>query len=87
MSRGGTDAGVVHARQSWREEAGVGQVPVQGGGVHRVQARVLVVLAQHVQPLPLIQVRASLVLPPRVHGQRVVVVVVVVVVVRFPIPE
>lgn len=87
MSRGGTDPGVVHAGQSWREQAGVGQVAVQGGGVHRVQARVLVVLAEHVQPLPLVQVGAPLVLPARVHGQGVVVVVVVVVVVRFPIPE
>lgn len=87
MARGGADTGVVHAGQPWREQAGVGQVAVQGGGVHRVQARVLVVLAQHVQPLPLVQVRAPLVLPPRVHRQGVVVVVVVVVVVRLPIPE
>ena len=57
--------------------------------MHGVQPRVLVVLAEHVQALALVQVRPALVLPPRVHRQRVVVVVVVmvVVVVRLPVPE
>lgn len=79
VARRGADPGVVHAGQPRRDEAGVGQVSVQGGGVHGVEPRVLVVLPEHVQALALLQVGPALVLPPRVHGQRVVVVVVVVV--------
>lgn len=75
---GGADPGIVHARQPRGDEAWVWEVAVQRGGVHRVQPRVLVVLAEQVQALALVQVGPPLVLPPRVHGQWVVVVVVVV---------
>lgn len=88
MARGGADAGIVHAGESRGDEAGVGEVSVEGGGVHGVEPRVLVVFSEHVQALPLVQVTSPLVLPPRVHRQWVVVVVVVVaVVVRLPVPE
>lgn len=67
VPRGGADPGVVHAGEPRGNEAGVRQVPVQGGGVHGVQSCVLVVLSEHVQALPLVQVGPALVLPPRVH--------------------
>lgn len=88
MARGGADSGVVHAGESRSDEAGMGEVSVEGGRVHRMEPCVLVVLSEHVQALPLIQVTPSLVFPPRVHRQRVVMVVVVVVIImRLPVPE
>ena len=88
MPRGGADSGVVHAGEPRSDEAGVGQMSIEGGRVHRVEPCVLIVLSEHVQTLPLIQVTSSLMFPPRVHRQRVVVVVVVVVVImRLPVPE
>lgn len=83
----GTDSGVVHARKSWCDEAWVRQVSIQGGRVNWVQACMFVVLSEHVQPLPVIQVVAPLMLTSRVNRERVVVMVVVIVVMRFPIPE
>lgn len=65
MARGGADAGIVHAGESRGDEAGVGEVSVEGGGVHGVEPRVLVVFSEHVQALPLVQVTSPLVLPPR----------------------
>lgn len=88
VPRGGADSGVVHARESGGDEAGVGEVSIEGGRVDRMEPRVLIVLSEHVQALPLIQVTPSLMFPPRVHRQRVVVVVVVVVIVmRLPVPK
>lgn len=88
MARRGADSGVVHAGETRREEAGVREVAVQGGGVGRVQPWVLIVFPEHMQAFPLVQVGTPLVLPPWVHGQRVVVVVVmVVIVVGLPVPE
>lgn len=88
VPRGGADSGVVHAGESRSEEAGVGEVPVEGSRVHWVEPRVLIVLSENVQAFPLIQVTPSLVFPPWVHRQRVVMVVVVVVIImRLPVPE
>lgn len=59
MPRGGADPGIVHARESWSDEAGVGHMSIKGGGVHGVEPCVLVVLSEHVQALPFIQVSHS----------------------------
>lgn len=83
MGRGGAHPGVVHAGKSRRQEAGVGHVAIQGGRVDRVKAPVLVLISQHAQPLPLLQVAHPLVLTPGVHcHQRVLAVVVV----GLPVP-
>lgn len=47
--------------------------------MHRMQPRMLVVLAQHVQPLALLQVRNALVLSPLFDGDVLMVVVAVIV--------
>lgn len=52
-----------------------------------MQPYMLIVLSEHVQPLPLIQVSPPLMLPASINRKGVVVVVVVIVVVRLSVPE
>lgn len=62
----------------------VGQVTVESSMVHRVQTGVFIVLSEHVQPLSLLHVAGSFMLPTLFDCK--VVKVLSVIIVWFPVP-